>query len=65
MRALVAPAIAGLGHVKEHLRRLEAATHGSSRQFEELPLGDLLQRIQAALKQTASLKSSLELLSVL
>ena len=54
-RALVAPALAGLSHVKEHLRRLEAATHGQSRQLEELPLLDLIQTIQLALKQPALL----------
>lgn len=49
-RRLVAPALAGMAHVKEHFRRLAAATHGQSRELETLPLLDLMTRIQHALK---------------
>jgi hypothetical protein len=49
-RKLVAPALAGMAHVKEHFRRLAAATHGQSRELEHLPLLDLMNRIQHALK---------------
>lgn len=54
-RAGVVPALNGLAHVKEHLRRLEAATHGQSRSLEDLPLLDLINRIQRALKSPAQL----------
>jgi hypothetical protein len=49
-RKLVAPALAGMAHVKEHFKRLEVATHGQSKDLDNLPLLDLINRIQHALK---------------
>lgn len=53
--ALVAPTQNGLAQVKDHLGRLEVATHGQSKSLEGEPLLDLVNRIQRALKQPQAL----------
>ena len=54
-RSLVAPAQNGLAQVKDHLGRLDVATHGQSRMLENDPLLDLVTRIQFALKHPQAL----------
>jgi hypothetical protein len=54
-RKMVSPARNGLAGVKDHLGRLEAATHGQSRRLEDEPLLDLITRIQRALKHPTQL----------
>jgi hypothetical protein len=61
-RSMVAPALNGLAAVKDHLERLNASTHGASRMLEELPLLDLVHRIQRALKQPGLLAESVQML---
>jgi hypothetical protein len=50
-RTMVMSARNGLTSVKDHLARLNQATHGQSKDLEELPLIDLVQKIQLALKE--------------